>query len=431
MTTLVIGGGWSGLAAAITLVQQGQSVHLIEAASQLGGRARTVPWGEIQVDNGQHLMIGAYTTLLSLMQDIGVDEDTVFQRQALELVIRDSDFDELHLSANSRFLPWRLAIARSLIRSVGWKGLVSVVKLALSIGKLKQRSDISVAQWLQQTGQSTRLIKQLWEPLCLGALNTPIETASAQLFAEVIRLSLLQNKQAADLLIPIQPLSEVLPTPAISYLQQHSAQISLGKRVTELQIKDQHVTGVTLADGEVISAERVILATPVSQTQRLLNNHLKFPAVEHLPITTVYLRYANAAKLRQPMLGMSGTLAQWVFSRQDLAPGLIAVVISGPGEHEHLSQQALVDVIKAELAQCFAELNETVLDSLVIREKRATFAANAGIEALRPHYQSEIENLWLCGDFCHNLLPATLEGAVLNGRSCAQQIVASTGRESL
>jgi squalene-associated FAD-dependent desaturase len=313
---------------------------------------------------------------------------------------------------------------------VGWKGLIAVTQLALSIAKLKRRPDITVAQWLQQTGQSTRLIKQLWEPLCLGALNTPIETASAQLFAEVIRLSLLQNQQAADLLIPIQPLSAVLPTPALQFLKQHGAQITLSKRVSNLNIKDQRITGVTLADGEEISAERVILATPASQTQRLLENHLEFPAVNHYPITTVYLRYANAAKLTQPMLGMSSTLAQWVFSRQDLAPGLIAVVISGPGEHERLSQQALVDVVKAELAQCFAELDETVLDSLVIREKRATFAADAGIEALRPGYHSEIENLWLCGDFCRNQLPATLEGAVLNGRSCAQQIISSLGGES-
>jgi uncharacterized protein with NAD-binding domain and iron-sulfur cluster len=60
-----------------------------------------------------------------------------------------------------------------------------------------------------------------------------------------------------------------------------------------------------------------------------------------------------------------------------------------------------------------------VIHSLVIKEKRATFSPKPGIEKLRPRAETAFENLFLAGDWTATGFPATIEGAVMSGKSAA------------
>lgn len=422
MTTLIVGGGWSGLAAAVTLIQQGHSVHLIESAKQLGGRARNVLWRGQTIDNGQHLMIGAYDRMLAMMTLIGVDPADAFHRFPMDITIHDTHYSPLNLSANS-FLPWPLSLAWNLIRSAGLKGFYSVAKLQSSIPALLLQEDITVSEWLLSTGQSERLVKQLWEPLCLATLNTPIDHASAHVMATVLQDSLGKGQAAADALIPRVPLSDVLPHAAANYIQQHGGLISLKTRAKQLIIEQNKVTGIICQDGATLSADNIIIASGPSQSGDLLAEHIKTSKPGEYPICTIYLQYPPNTRLAKPMLGVSGTSSQWVFDRSEQIPGLMAVVISAPGEHEVMSNDTLIEHICDELKGIFPELSETVSDSLVIREKRATFACTVGIEKYRPESQTNIKGLWLAGDYVANGYPATLEGAIRNGENCAKSLL--------
>jgi squalene-associated FAD-dependent desaturase len=423
MTTLIVGGGWSGLAAAVTCVQQGQSVHLIEAAKQLGGRARNVSWNGHTIDNGQHLMIGAYDRMLAMMMSIGVDTDNVFQRQAMDIVIYDTDYPELKLSSKS-FLPWPLSLAWNLASSTGLSGLKQVAKMQSSIESTLKSKDISVSEWLLLKKQSQRLIKQLWEPLCLATLNTPIKEASAHLLAIVLRDSLGKGKSAADLLIPRQPLGDLFPKIAAKYIQQHGSKISLGTRVKSLIIEERKVTGLVLGDGSQIESNNIIVATNLSKSNQLLSPYINYHLPAEYPICTVYLQYGTDTRLTAPMLGMSGTISQWIFDRSEQTPGLMAVVISAPGEHEKMAKDELITTVCKEVNQLFPTMPEQAQQAFVIREKRATFACPVGIEKQRPQPQTDIAGLWLAGDYVANNYPATLEGAIRNGENCAKLMVA-------
>ncbi len=129
MQPIIIGGGWSGLAATVRLAEAGQKPILFEAAKQLGGRARSVTWQDIVIDNGQHLMIGAYQNMLDLLHRIGIDENSVFQRKAFDLQILDPQFPPLHLSAHP-LLPWQIAILPKLYSSIGWQELWRFLRIA-------------------------------------------------------------------------------------------------------------------------------------------------------------------------------------------------------------------------------------------------------------------------------------------------------------
>lgn len=422
MTTLVVGGGWSGLAAAITCVQQGQSVHLLESAKQLGGRARSVSWQGLTVDNGQHLMIGAYDRMLAMMSSIGVDLDDAFHRQAMDLTVYDTHYPPLRLSSKS-YLPSPLSLSWDLVMSAGVLALKQVAQLQADIPKLLTKTDITVSQWLLNTKQSERLIKQLWQPLCLATLNTPIAEASAHLLANVLRDSLGKGGNAADLLIPRHPLGELFPQIAANYIQQYDGKISLQTRAKELLVEDGKITGIIIDKGTVIATANVIVATGISQTNELLSPHINYHLPAEYPICTVYLQYAKNTRLSAPMLGMSGTTSQWLFDRSEQTPGLIAVVISSHGKHEKMAKDELIRLVCEEIHQCFPAMPKQAQQGFVTREKRATFACTVDIEKQRPQHQTDIAGLWLAGDYVANNYPATLEGAIRNGESCVKALL--------
>jgi len=422
MTTLIIGGGWSGLAAAVTLAQQGQAVHLIESAKQLGGRARNVQWHEQDIDNGQHLMIGAYDRMLAMMDLVGISPDEAFQRYAMDITIHDTQFPPLHLSSNS-LLAWPLSLAWNLILSAGMMGFYSVTKLQSSIETILREEDISVSEWLLSTKQPKRLIKQLWEPLCLATLNTPINQASAHLLATVLKDTLGKGQKAADSLIPRQPLGDVFPHAAASYIQKMGGSISLQTRATQLIVEQDNISGIICQDDQVLMADNIILATNPSQTVKLLAEHISLETPKEYPICTIYLQYPTNTRLSKPMLGMTGTISQWIFDRSEQTQGLMAIVISGPGKHETMTNEILVQHVCQEIYTLFPEFPKTANDSLVIREKRATFASTVGIKKYRPTSKTTIKGLWLTGDYIENGYPATLEGAIRNGENCVKHLL--------
>ena len=70
----VVGAGYAGLAAAIELVRAGAAVAIFEANRTPGGRARRVEYRGAPLDNGQHLLLGAYRETLALMREVGVPD---------------------------------------------------------------------------------------------------------------------------------------------------------------------------------------------------------------------------------------------------------------------------------------------------------------------------------------------------------------------
>ncbi|TXD91358.1 FAD-dependent oxidoreductase, partial [Mitsuaria sp. TWR114] len=110
----VIGGGWAGLAAAVEAVSLGAAVTLFEMAPTLGGRARSLEGSEPALDNGQHILIGAYTASLALMRRVGADPEADLLRMPLRL--RYPDRETLTLPAG---LP-TLAFLRGVLGCAAW-----------------------------------------------------------------------------------------------------------------------------------------------------------------------------------------------------------------------------------------------------------------------------------------------------------------------
>ena len=419
----IVGGGLAGLAAATELSSHGVKVTVFETAPQLGGRARSVDWKGLSLDNGQHILLGAYHQTLRLMKKIGLDEKESVLRQPLNLNIHQA----LHLkSYQSLPAPLNLLMGLLTCKGLNWLERYSAIRFFIQLKSInfKLDQDIPLNDLLRRFKQPNNLIKYIWEPLCLGALNTPITTASAQTYLNVLKDSFNQKKTDSDLLLPRHDLSRLLAEPLADFIKSHQGTIKLNSQVKQVEkanhdflVNGSHFTHVILA----VAPFR--LAGLTERLEGFLANDLvsKFT---YEPIYTVYLQYPSDVKLPQVMIGLTHSTSQWIFDRGQLngQKGLLAVIISANGKHQKLSQEALANEVIRELKSTFSNLPPPKWHR-VIAEKRATFACTANLE--RPQQKTGIQNLYLAGDYTEDNYPATIEGAIKSGLSAAQLILQS------
>ncbi|MDP2818352.1 MAG: hydroxysqualene dehydroxylase HpnE [Polaromonas sp.] len=424
MKVAVIGGGWAGCAAAVEATRLGQQVTLFEAARIPGGRARRVDgqWPDgsaLPLDNGQHILIGAYSDTLQLMADLGLDANTLLLRMPLTLQFSDGS------GLGFPSLPTPLDAFAGILRARGWswRDKFSLLRAAVQwqLSGFRCNPDLSVAHLCGKL--SPAVMATLIEPLCVAALNTPADRASGQVFLRVLRDALFSQSGGSNLLLPRTDLSALLPDAALAWLAQHGANVRLGTRVLALA-----PAGASWqVDGETF--ERVILACPPGEAARLaLSSNLpcdvwvaRASALQFEAITTVYVS-SPGTRLAQPMLALRASEpeddapAQFVFDRSQLGgpDGLLAFVVSASqGDSAALTQRVL-----AQARQQLSLTQAVAVQSIV--EKRATFACLPGL--LRPAAQL-LPGLLACGDYVDGPYPATLEGAVRSGLQAAQHAI--------
>lgn len=326
-------------------------------------------------------------------------------------------------------LAWAQLVAEGL--SLKERAAALWMSLRLTLSGFTLPEDISVAELLQRHKQGNTIIRRFWEPLCIATLNTPLEKASAQVFLRVLKDSFTRRRSDADLLIPKEPLGALYPQRIADYLKARGVTIETRHRLEEIQVDANEVTGITIS-GEPLSCRDLILATAPHSAARLLPDidtltplRRQIEQLGSQPITTLYLQYPEEHRLEEPMIGLSGTVTQWLFDRRHCGqPGLIAVVISVEGEHDSWDNELLTVHVIDELKRQFPHWPNP-LQSRVIREKRATFACSVGVESHRPANTTPLKGLWLAGDYTNTGYPATLEGAVRSGVECAHRIIAA------
>jgi len=412
MKVAVIGAGWAGLSAAVAAVRSGHAVTVLEATRVLGGRARALPvqlpdGTSAALDNGQHILIGAYTQTLRLMREVGVPPERALLR--LPLALRFPDGTGLALPD----WPAPLDAAAGVLFANGWQwrdkfGLLGAMARWRRAGFRCSESE-TVSALCHDL--SSRVMADLVEPLCVSALNTPAGQASAQVFLRVLRDALFGAadgpRRASNLLLPRCDLGALFPQAASGWLTKQGATLRTARRVETISAD---------SDGWKVDGERfdqVVLACPAREAARLVEAIgaaaadwvRRANALQYEAIATIYA--TGAPRLPRPMLALRPgpqSPAQFVFDRSQLGGplGLLAFVVSASqGDHDTLQQQVL--------AQAHACGWPGLQAVQTVVERRATFACTPGVQ--RPPLRVA-EGLLACGDYVEGPYPSTLEGAI-------------------
>lgn len=435
----IVGGGYAGCAAAVTLASRGVRCALYETAPVLGGRARRVERDGLPLDNGQHLMLGAYRRTLDLVARVHGDQRASMIRRPLAIVpFAANQTDALTLMA--RHAPGRLGLLIGLLATRGLTFGERIANLAwfqaIRRGKFVRPANETVAQLLAPL--PPRVTKLLWEPLNLAAMNTPSANASAQVFANVLREAFAGRGNDCDFILPATDLSAFFPEPAARYVTAHGGTVHLESRA---QVA---ATGGVACDGQLLPARAVVVAVGPHQLEHafapealavnadLRNAIAGIAPLAYEAICTIWLGYAERVPMPGPVARLDDAPGQWVLDRPDIvahagragAPPLaqmLAVVISANGPHLALAHEALARDVDAQLRRLVPTLPACVW-SFVITEKRATYACTP--QRPLPAGPRLTRGIYLAGDYVDDEYPSTLEAAVRSGVAAAEALLA-------
>ncbi len=422
----VVGAGWSGLAAAVEATQRGAQVTVFEMGQRAGGRASSsLHQKSLWLDNGQHILIGAYRDTLRLMAQVGLNERDGLVRLPLCLA---------YPSGDGLKLPRGPALPAFLWAVLNWQGMPwsarwSLLRMATGwqLKGFRCAPSLTVAQLCQSA--HPRIWQDLIEPLCVAALNTPADQASAQVLLTVLKDALFGPAGSADLLLPKLPLAQLLPEPALRWLQSKGAMVHTGRRVQQLTAAPGQDAG-WLIDGEAF--DQVVLACSAAEAARLTAGiHSAWSgraaAMRYQPIITVWLRGPTSGWPQAMMALRAGddAPAQFGFDLAQLGgeAGLYALVVSGAASWVDQGAQATAEAVQRQMAAAF--VNDPAwatgcTEVLAVRtEKRATFACTPGLD--RPGMLISA-GLVAAGDYLAGPYPATLEGAVRSGLAAARSL---------
>lgn len=441
---VVVGGGVSGIAAAIALADAGRRVTLLERRAFLGGRAYSFPdalTGET-VDNGQHVLLGCCTNALDLLGRFGVRHLIDWSQRFHYLTpgaapqtrnLHRHDLAPARLPAPLHFLP---GIARWSALRPGERFAVMRAFTSLLLTGRTRRETIArgpFASWLAAQGQSERLRRLFWGPIVEGAVNETLDLAAAGPCLQVFLEGFLAHPEAAHLGVPRLDLTRLLEPGCRRALELAGGTVRTRANVVGFDFDQEDLmrppSAVRLASGETIAADEFVLALPAPALGRLAEREvglrlggLPLDEIDTSSITGVHLwldrvvtDLPHAALLESPM--------HWFFAKPTRHEGTaqrLALIVSASRNLEARGQAEIIDLAESELRRFLPGMRGARrVHAVAVKETRATFSATPGIEAIRPGPRTPHRNLMLAGDWTRTGWPSTIEGSIRSGRIAA------------
>jgi hydroxysqualene dehydroxylase len=412
-TVHVIGAGLAGLSAAVELAGGARKVVVHELARHAGGRCRSYfePALGLSIDNGNHLLLSGNHAALGFLKKIGA-ADVLAGPQEAEFPFADLKSGERWLvRPNAGPLPWWIFSHRRRVPGTRALDYLPLARL------LARQGDRTLGDVLACSGP---LYERLLHPVFLAALNTEPSAGSAELAGAVVRETLARGGAACRPLVAADGLGAAFVAPAIAYLEKHGANTRFDHQLRALDFADSEVRALEFGDGKLALGkdDAVVLAVP---------GWVAAPLVRDLSVPGTYSAILNAHfKVAAPegfprILGVINGTTEWVFSFKDR----ISVTVSAADRFNESEREPLARQIWNEVAALTGHSGD-LPPWLLIKERRATFAALPQENAKRPAPQTRWRNLLLAGDWTATGLPATIEGAIRSGKRAAALLMGNT-----
>ncbi|HET6874461.1 MAG TPA: hydroxysqualene dehydroxylase HpnE, partial [Acidimicrobiales bacterium] len=399
---VVAGAGLAGISAALECARLGARVTLLERRSRLGGLTWSFAHGDLTFDNGQHVYLACCDQYQRFLTEIGAAGDVVAPRPLDIPVVAPGRSGPVVGRLRRRDLPVPLHLAGSLMRyphislasrlNLG-RALLGLARLDLDDPALDR---ITFGEWLAARGQAADAVAAVWDLITIPTVNLPASDASLSVAAMVMKTGLLSNSAAADIGWSRVPLGQLHGERAAAALATAGVTVHREVRVLAVALSESGVWEVATSDGP-LEADAVVVALPHEEAAAVVPSSLaavrgQWSDLGSSAIVDVHLVFDRRV-MPWDLMAAHRSDIQWVFDRSDssglnaLHPGqqYLAVSLSAA---DHLVPVRPSTILASTLDSLRALLpamsDARLVDSLVTKERRATFAPRPGTATLRP-----------------------------------------------
>lgn len=416
---MIIGGGVAGISAAMNLWDKAD-VTLCESANRLGGRisSRIDKTTGDSIDNGQHLLIGAYSEFLKILRISG----------SLDQVKTQDDFYIKYYSPSKFFaldgtkLPGDLGLLYGLLKlPIKSKEKINAIKfiIRIKLGLIKDFNNCY--EMLKYYNQIGNIYKIFWEPMILATLNTAANEASPELLLNVLKMGFFASGNNKKLIFPKVGLSDLLINTE-KYLE-NKIKLKLNTSVTDIKIEKERI--FAKINSEFVEFDKIISALPLRRASSLFKwEELEKYSNQYKSIVSIYLWY-DKKFFPDKFAAFYNTNTQWTFNKRKLGfsegekdfPEFLTITISDADLNKKELMQNIVYICDNELKNIFPKAkNAKLLHSKVIKEKFATFPATNEFQNWRKSLSEFHPKIKFIGDWTYLKFPSTIEGAARSGR---------------
>lgn len=438
----IIGGGLAGLSAGVNLSKRGKRVTVFEKRPFLGGRAFSFsdPETGVEVDNGQHVFVGACGSYMDFLREIAAWENVRMPGRLDARVIRGEK------SAYLRASSWIPGSAANLPALLGYSHISKRGRLRLLYGMMRIRFTRRKAggpleqetfdSWLRRHGQNDETIARFWNLIVLPALNDDISVVSADAGLMLFQTALLGAPHKAAIGYPVVGLSRLAGDAAERFITERGGEVRKSADVAKVCRENNGSSGIQLESSDTVPADAVITALPASETLRLTQNSgiddsFFRPAgsIETAPIVGVHIWYDREI-ITDRFVAVLDSPLQWVFNvtkmheREDEGAGQhIAISLSGAWQWKDLSKTELREIFTTEMARVFPEAAKAEITRFItVKMLDATFRVTPGSEQHRLPQETPVPGLFIAGDWTRTGWPSTMESAVRSGNLAADAV---------
>nr|AAO24235.1 phytoene desaturase [Crocus sativus] len=449
---VVAGAGLAGLSTAKYLADAGHKPILLEARDVLGGKIAA--WKDNDGDwyeTGLHIFFGAYPNVQNLFGELGIDDRLQWKEHSMIFAMPEKpgefsrfDFPEAlpaplngiwAILRNNEMLTWpeKVQFAIGLLPAmVGGQAYVEA------------QDGLTVKEWMKRQGVPDRVNDEVFIAMS-KALNfiNPDELSMQCILIALNRF--LQEKHGSKMAFLDGNPPERLCMPIVDHIQSLGGEVHLNSRIQKIDLNsDGTVNHFLLSNGNIIRGDAYVMAAPVDIVKLLLPQQWKeisyFSKLEKLvgvPVINVHIwfdrklrnTYDHLLFSRSPLLSVYADMSVTCKEYYDPNRSMLELVFAPAHEWISCSDSEIIDATMKELAKLFPDeisadqSKAKILKYHVVKTPRSVYKTVPDCEPCRPSQRSPFEGFYLAGEYTKQKYLASMEGAVLSGKLCAQAIV--------
>lgn len=438
----IVGGGLAGMTAALRLLERGYQVSIYESTSRLGGKAGADKNGDDYNDHGYHIFPAWYLNTWRLVDELGIRDNFIDLVRLNQ--VNAEEFPKFTTLEGITSLRNAVKNLRAGFIPIPDMILFLYAVLDLASQPYSQRASldqISATGFLRSRFYTTERLEEQFHELMLKAITVPSYNVSAMTVKNVMQFWLKYPLPVVRILkgnlqtFFINPIEQRLTALACNFhFHKHLVRIETeDSRVTRLYFRDTRTD--VMMEKEV---DQFILAIPSDKVAKLIDDELYAAAPELANIQylhsqpmvslDVYLRHkipelpSEHVNLTGARFGLSLIDVSNVWSGYEKT--VLNLIASDFHSLQTLSSEQAVEVLMAEIRR-FLPIERNDVERYVFQPHahEPLLLNDLGAWHFRPEATTELENMFLAGDYCRSPVDlASMEAAILSGLKAAEAL---------